>query len=326
MSGTAEKSDGQGHKATGGQRGKNMAASVRTRLTALAHAQGEETEYLLTRYALERLLYRLAQSPYATTFVLKGALLFALWEDHPHRATRDVDLLGFGPPEVDRIEQIFRDLCALPVDDDGVTFLPETVHARRIREQQEYGGIRVILLAALGTVRLRLQADVGFGDVVTPAPQMVSFPTLLDLPAPHLRAYPRETVVAEKYEAMARLGLTNSRMKDFYDLVALSRQFAFEGSALLAAMRATFTRRRTDFATLPPAIFTAEFAGNAGKRAEWQGFLKRSKLDMAGLPLEAIVTELRDFLMPLTDALIGGVDFAQLWTPEEHWHPLTKGL
>ena len=320
MSGTARGDDGQKHKATGGQRGTNMAASVRTRLTALAHTRGEETEYVLTRFALERLLYRLAQSPHASTFILKGALLFALWEDHPHRATRDADLLGFGPPEVDRIAQVFRDLCAVPVDDDGLLFLPETVRARRIREQQEYGGIRVVLLAGLGTARLRAQVDVGFGDVVTPMPQAIDFPTLLDLPAPHLRVYPRETVVAEKYEAMVRLGMTNTRMKDFYDLLALSRQFAFEGPALAAAMRATFTRRGTDFAALPPVALTDEFANNVGKQAAWQSFLKRSKLAGAGLSLQAMIQELRAFLLPVAEALAAGAEFDRKWIPSDQWH------
>jgi Nucleotidyl transferase AbiEii toxin, Type IV TA system len=131
-----------------------MAASVRSRLTTLAHAQGEEAEYVLMRYALERLLYRLGQSPHANMYILKGALLFTLWEGHPHRATRDLDLLGFGVPDVRRMEQVFRDLCMLPVEDDGLTFLAETVHARPIREQQEYGGIRVLLQALLSTARL----------------------------------------------------------------------------------------------------------------------------------------------------------------------------
>lgn len=147
---------------------QNMAASVRSRLTTLAHARGEQTEYLLTRYALERLLYRLGQSAHAGEFILKGALLFTLWEGHPHRATRDLDLLGFGPSEADRIAQVFRDLCAIATEDDGLAFLADTVRVRPIREEREYGGMRVQLLAALGSARLRMQVDVGFGDVVTP--------------------------------------------------------------------------------------------------------------------------------------------------------------
>lgn len=290
-----------------------------------AHTEGEEPEYVLTRYALERLLYRLGTSQYADAFILKGALLFALWEGHPHRVTRDLDLLGFGSNDVERIEQVFRELCVLPVEDDGLSFLPETVHARPIREQQEYGGIRVLLQATLGTARLRVQADVGFGDVVTPAAQEADLPTLLDLPglpAPRLHVYPRETVVAEKFEAMVRLGLTNTRMKDFYDLLILARQFAFDGSTLAAAMRATFTRRGTDLPPLhqPPLALSDEFADDAAKQTEWHGFLRRNKLKSAAITLREVIAELRAFLLSPTAALIAGTGFDQQWEPSGPWY------
>ncbi len=289
-----------------------------------AHTEGEEPEYVLTRYALERFLYRLGKSPYADAFILKGALLFALWEEHPHRATRDLDLLGFGSNDAGRVEEVFRELCMLPVEDDGLSFLPETVHARPIREQQEYGGIRVLLQATLGTARLRVQADVGFGDVVTPAPQAVDLPTLLDLPglsAPHLRVYPRETVVAEKFEAMVRLGLTNTRMKDFYDLLILARRFPFDGSTLATAVQATFARRSTDLPPpyQPPIALSDEFAEDAAKQAEWQGFLRRSKLGSDGLALRAAIEELRAFMLPPTTTLTSGAWFEQQWEPGGPW-------
>jgi hypothetical protein len=298
-----------------------MAASVRSRLTMRAHTEGEEPEYVLTRYALERLLYRLGKSPYAGTFILKGALLFALWEGHPHRTTRDLDLLGFGLSDVGHIEQVFRELCTLPVVDDGLSFLPETVHARPIREQLEYSGICVRLQATLGTARLRVQADVGFGDVITPAAQEVDLPTLLDLPAPHLHVYPRETVVAEKFEAMARLGLTTTRMKDFYDLLLLARQFAIDGWMLAAAIQATFARRNTDLPpTLqPPLALSDEFAGDAAKQAEWRGFLRRSKLESGGITLHEVIEELRAFLLPPAAALAAGPGFDQQWEPTGPW-------
>ena len=299
----------------------NMAASVRSRLTTLAHTQGEEPEYVLTRYALERLLYRLGQSPHAGEFILKGALLFALWEDHSHRATRDLDLLGFGASDADRIEQIFREFCTLPVEDDGLTFLPETVHARPIREQQEYGGIRVLLLATLGAARLRVQADIGFGDVVTPSAQTVDFPTLLDLPPPHLRVYPRETVVAEKFEAMVRLGMTNTRMKDFYDLLVLAQRFAFDGPTLAAAIGTTFARRGAPIPESAPLALTSEFADDDGKQAEWQGFLKRNKLVSNAPILPIAIENLRSFLLPLVEMLAAGIDFNRHWMHGGPWRP-----
>lgn len=300
-----------------------MAASVRSRLTMLAHAEGEEPEYVLTRYALERLLYRLGRSTHAGAFVLKGALLFALWEGHPHRATRDLDLLGFGPSDVGRVEQVFRELCTLPVVDDGLSFLPETVHARQIREQQEYGGIRVLLQATLGTARLRVQADIGFGDVVTPSAQEADLPTLLDLPAPHLRVYPRETVVAEKFEAMVRLGLTNTRMKDFYDLRAMAERFSFEGPTLMAAISATFARRGTPIPASAPLALTSEFAEDAGKQAEWQGFLKRNKMDPAESPLAATIEYLRGFLLPPLHSFAEDIRFTMRWQPGSQWQPVS---
>lgn len=304
-----------------------MAASVRSRLTTLAHTQGEEPEYVLTRYALERLLYRLGQSSHAGAFILKGAFLFALWEGHPHRATRDLDLLGFGPNDVNRIEQVFREICSLPVEDDGLTFLPETVRARPIREQHEYGGIRALLQATLGTARLRVQADVGFGDVVTPSAQIADLPTLLDLPglpSPRLRVYPRETVVAEKFEAMVRLGMTNTRMKDFYDLLMLARTFAFDGSTLAAAIQATFNRRGTDLPSPrePSVALSDEFALDAAKQAEWQGFLRRSKLASVGITLSEVIEGLRVFLLPLAATLAAGTAFDLHWGPGGPWLPI----
>ena len=209
---------------------KDVGASVRARLLQLAKKQGEDFQLVLTRYANERLLYRLAQSSHASSFVLKGAALFMLWTDKPHRATRDVDLLGFGDPSSDRIRAVMTDLIPLEVDDDdGLTFDQRTLEVEPIRVDQEYGGIRAVVIAVLAGARARLQVDVGFGDVVTPGVLEIVFPTLLDLPAPRLRAYTRETVVAEKLEAIVQLGLANSRMKDFYDLIILSRMFEFQG-------------------------------------------------------------------------------------------------
>lgn len=303
-----------------------MAASVRSRLTTLAHAQGEEPEYVLTRYALERLLYRVSQSPHTGSFILKGAFLFALWEGHPHRATRDLDLLGFGPNDVNRIERVFREICTVPVEDDGLTFPPETVHARPIREQQEYGGIRVLLQATLGTARLRVQADVGFGDVVTPSAQEADLPTLLDLPAPHLRVYPRETVVAEKFEAMARLGMTNTRMKDFYDLLILARRFAFDGLTLTSAIRSTFVHRGTALPSSyqPPLALTNEFADDVAKQAEWRGFLTRNKLGTSALTLHTVGEELRFFLLPPLQSLHTNDAFDHRWSPGGPWLAVTS--
>jgi predicted nucleotidyltransferase component of viral defense system len=210
---------------------KDVGASVRARLLQLAQRRGDDFQLLLTRYANERLLYRLTQSQHGSLFLLKGATLFTLWTGHAHRATRDLDLLGFGEPSVERLRTIFTEVVAFDVDDDGVVFDVSSLEVEPIREDQRYGGIRLVLTARITNAQVRLQVDVGFGDAVTPEAQVVEFPPLLDFPAPKLRAYPKETVVAEKLEALVQLGLANTRMKDFYDLVALSNLFEFEGHA-----------------------------------------------------------------------------------------------
>lgn len=217
----------------------------------LARKQHEDFQLVLTRYAIERLLYRLTRTGYAAEFVLKGAMLFRLWADQPHRPTRDLDLLGRGDPSVDRLAAVFRAVCGAAVEDDGLLFDPATVTAGKIKEDQEYEGVRVECVARLGQARIDLQVDVGFGDAVTPGPVTVQYPGLLDLPAPELAAYPRETVVAEKFQAMVMLGIANSRMKDFFDLWVLARSFTFAGPVLAAAIRATFARRKTPGACRP---------------------------------------------------------------------------
>ncbi len=204
---------------------KNMVASVRSRLLQQSKAKGEDFNYVLTKYGLERLLYRLSQSDYANEFVLKGAMLFSHWTELPHRATRDVDLLSFGEPKVERLQQIFNDVCKQEVVDDGIVFQDGPPEVQHIKEEQEYEGVRVNIQALLGKARIHLQVDVGFGDVITPRTEGIEFPTLLELPAPSLRAYPRETVIAEKLEAMVDLGMANTRLKDFFDLIFLCEHF-----------------------------------------------------------------------------------------------------
>ncbi len=224
----------------------NLAASVRQRLQNLSVSRGEDPNLTLTRYALERLLYRIARSEYVEQFILKGAMLFALWMESDHRPTRDLDLLGFGEASNERLTGIFHELCDVDVEPDGLTFDAGSVRVAEIREGQAYQGQRVKLIGLLGTARVPVQIDVGFGDVVTPTAKEIDYPTLLDLPAPRIRAYPPETVVAEKLQAMVALGVQNSRMRDFYDLRIIARQFSFEGATLVAAVTATFYRRLTD--------------------------------------------------------------------------------
>jgi len=244
---------------------KNLAASVHARLTQHRAKTGEEYNVLLVRFTLERLLYRLSRSSHREQFVLKGAMLFALWEPGLHRVTRDLDLLGFGEPTPERLTQIFSELCRVEVEADGVDFDPRSVTCEDIRAQDEYAGIRVKLRATVGKAIVPLQVDVGFGDALSVAPEEITFPVLLDMAAPKLRAYSRETVVAEKLEAIVKLGMLNSRFKDYFDLHYLAHKFSFEGDALAKSITATFERRGTAFPAGLPAGLTPMFSADPAK-------------------------------------------------------------
>lgn len=215
----------------------NVAASVRARLLNVAKAQGVDFNQVLVRFALERILYRLTRSQHADRFLLKGALLFTLWYDMPHRATRDADLLGFGASDLDSVAQTFRDIAAVAAD-DGIAFDPASVAVEEIRKEAGYGGVRVIVAGELAKARCKTQIDVGFGDAVTPAPVDAVYPVLLDhLPAPRIRAYPTYTVIAEKLHAIALLGMANSRLKDYFDLSVLLERETLNPDVLVKAIK-----------------------------------------------------------------------------------------
>jgi predicted nucleotidyltransferase component of viral defense system len=276
---------------------RNVGASVRARL--LARARAEETDYqiLLTRYALERLLYRLSVSAHRDRFILKGALLFVTWVPDPFRPTRDLDLLGYGVNNPEALVNTFKAICTTTVPDDGVTFDVEGLTAAPIREDLEYGGVRVQTHAIIDGARIPIQVDIGFGDIITPGPVEIIYPVLLDSPAPHLRAYPVETVVAEKFNAMVRLGIANSRLKDFYDLWLISRTFELDGQALSTAIQRTFERRETPMPTDVPTGLTRLYAEQWN--AQWKAFLKREHMNAAPADLDQLLDDLRKFLVPL---------------------------
>lgn len=272
----------------------NMAASVRVRLLGIAKAQESDFNQVLVRFALERILYRLSQSEHAGRFLLKGALLFTLWYDMPHRATRDADLLGFGASDLESVAQVFREIAAISVN-DGIVFDPASVAAEEIRKEAGYGGVRVTIAGELAKARCKTQIDVGFGDAVTPGPVDSVYPVLLnDLPAPRLRVYPTYTVVAEKLHAIALLGMTNSRVKDYFDLSVLLERETLDADLLAQAIKATFERRGMAVPTELPVGLTDEFAHDTSRQALWQSFVKKNEL--ASEPLAAIVVRLRTAL------------------------------
>jgi hypothetical protein len=298
---------------------KDTAASVRQRLLNLSRRSGEDFQRLLTRYAMERLLDRLSRSEHAPQFVLKGALLFALWTGEFHRPTRDIDLLGFGDSSAEGLAEVFRSLCAAEAADDGLVFSAATVSVEPIREDQEYGGQRVKLETRLGRARIDLQVDVGFGDAITPQAESVEYPTLLGMESPRLRAYPRETVVAEKLEALVKLGMANSRMKDFFDLAVLGRSFAFSGPVLRDAIVATFRRRGTALPTELPVALSDSFAKDGAKRTQWKAFVNRNGLEGRLGDLGQVVGELAEFLGPPLIVAAKGEGYEWRWDPAGPW-------
>lgn len=280
---------------------RNRAASIRQRLLDLTRRDNGNFQDCLDRYAVERLIYRLSVSEAREHFLLKGALLFTAWFAVAHRPTRDADFLGLGEPDAAGLAETVRDLCHVTMD-DGVIYDADSVRVVEIREQANYAGLRVTLCATLDKAVCAVQLDIGFGDAVTPAPVEIEFPTLLDdLPRPRLRVYPRETVFAEKLEAMQVLGIANSRMKDYFDMLMLAREGAMNPEFLAEAIRATFRRRGTPLPEALPLGLTDAFALNEAKRRQWDAFVRRNRLQAPALGV--VVKELGDFArVPLARA------------------------
>jgi Nucleotidyl transferase AbiEii toxin, Type IV TA system len=299
---------------------KNLPASVRQKLANLARERNVDFGLILVKYGLERILFRLCRSRHSGDFILKGALLFELWTEQRYRPTRDADFLARGDNSPERFAQIFRELCVLEVDEDGLRFDPDTVEAERISEDADYEGIRVTLVAYLERAKIPIQIDVGFGDTVTPAPSETDYPTLLESPGPRLLAYPKETVVAEKFEALVKLGIANTRMKDFYDLEILSRTFAFEGRTLAKAIQNTFRKRGTDLpiAGLPVA-FTYEFYDDVNKKRQWTAFCAKNKSYVENVEFKAVIEAIRDFLALPVRTVQEGNSFSRTWKPGGPW-------
>ncbi len=281
----------------------DVTQSIHRRLLNVRDKTGEHFNHLLIRYGLERLLYRLIASGHDDDFVLKGAMLFALWRDVPGRPTRDIDLLGFGDLDHERLRRVFADTCTVEVVDDGLRFDAESIVTDNIRDHQEYNGIRVRLLGYLGNARIAVQVDIGFGDAVTPEPTLIEYPTILGFPAPQIRAYHPATVVAEKFHAMIELGIMNSRLKDFYDVYIILQHMNIDNTELAEAIKATFRRRRTSLPSQLPVAFTEEFVCDGNKETQWQAFVKRSLLTDCELSFSRIVESIQQKLWPVVLSL-----------------------
>lgn len=297
----------------------NVAESVHRRLLNRSRQTDEDFQFLLQRYAAERFLYRLGQSAHRDRFVLKGAMLFALWGGSVYRPTRDLDFTGYGNSEADDVIATFEDVCAVAVPDDGLVFDATTVTAEPIRDEAEYGGLRVRLRAMLGNARIEMQIDIGFGNAIEPGANDVQYPTLLDAPAPNIRAYPHEAVVAEKLHTLVVLGERTSRIKDFYDLYTLATQFPFDGATLSKAIAATFERRKTKIEPAQPASLAPRFFADEARATQWRAYLDRNDLPGAPRDFAQAGAQIQAFLGPAWAALVAGDTFAGTWQPGGPW-------
>ena len=298
---------------------RNVGASVRARLLERSRDTGEGFQFVLQRYGAERFLHRLGESPYRERFVLKGAMLLALWSEAIYRPTRDLDLTGYGSALPDDIRSAIRDISAVPVADDGIVFNCEALTTESIRGQDEYDGIRTRFDAMLDGARIPMRIDIGFGNAIQPPPIDAHYPALLDVPRPRIRVYPREAVVAEKLHAMVVLDERNSRYKDFYDIHALVRHFAFEGEHLVRAVVATFERRRTTISRNLPVALTPRFYADAGRAERWRNYVNRNDLPGAPLDFGAVGERLMAFLGEPWIAIARRSVFTRSWPKGGPW-------
>jgi predicted nucleotidyltransferase component of viral defense system len=301
------------------KKGKNTAESVRARLLALAQNKGEDYQRVLSRYAIERFLFRLGRSPYRDRFALKGATLFTLWTGQTHRPTKDLDLLGRGSSAIGDVEETIRTICEIQ-EDDGIALDRKSVEGTKIKQDDEYDGVRIKLQAELAGARIPMQIDIGFGDAIYPEPELASFPVLLPMEAPVIRAYPREASIAEKFHAMVVLDIRNSRMKDFYDIWFMAKTWTFDMASLTKAIRASFERRGTPVPTAAPFALTGEFLNDPQKKQQWAAFASRLNPEDEAPPLEEVGAILRTFLLPCISGNAQTQVGIRSWTPDRHWN------
>ena len=297
---------------------KNIAASVRQRLLNKARETNRSFSELVQYFAMERFLYRLSKSTHADKFILKGALMLAVWEAPLARPTMDIDLLGKIDNRMEVIVDMIRNVCRQEVESDGILFDEDSVSGVRITEDADYEGVRIKLRCRLDTVRISMQIDIGFGDVVVPKAKTIIYPTILDLPKPHLIGYSRESTVAEKFEAMVKLGILNSRMKDFFDIWFLSRQSNFMGKTLEKAIKTTFSIRSTGIPPVPTA-FTHDFSMDPIKDAQWKAFIRKNRLINIPKDFHKIVADVTMFLRPVVESITSKRPFQSSWKAPGPW-------
>ncbi len=297
---------------------KNIAASTHQRLLNIAKDSSRPFNELLQHFAIERFMYRLSKSSDANRFILKGALMFSAWSGPGSRPTMYIDFLGKIENNLEVIIASLKSACDVEVVADGMYFEADTVTATRITEDAEYEGVRARIQGNLGNARISLQVDIGFGDSIVPGARKITYPILLDFPSPELNGYTMESSIAEKFQAMVKRGVLNSRMKDFYDIWILSRRFNFNGETLARAVQATFRNRKTPIVS-DPVVFDQTFAYDGDKSIQWKGFIKKAKLTSAPEDFETVVTAIKLFLEPLTISLAKDRPFRDAWNAPGPW-------
>jgi len=297
----------------------NIRASIRARLENKAREIDRPFAEVLQHYGMERFLYRFGRSKYTDKFVLKGALLFTVWQIPQRRTTLDIDFLARYDNQVTSIETVMKDVCGVAVEPDGLIFDAKTVQGRKIKEDADYEGVRIKFIGLLERSRISMQIDVGFGDVIHPGIKVIDYPVILDLPKPHLNGYPAESVVSEKFEAMVKLGAVNSRMKDFYDVWLIIHQFNFDGLSLAGALKKTFDHRKTDIPGGKPLLVQEIYNEESDRQALWKIFLTKGNIKHVPEKLSTIVKEIEGFLFEPISALHKGIKFNKEWKPSGPW-------
>jgi len=299
---------------------KNLPASVHARIKNLAKQSGRTFQEIFYYYAMERFLYRLSNSRYSNSFILKGGLMFKGWGIPLRRPTRDIDVQGYQENSINNLVTIVQNICVQDVEPDGMWFDPDSVRGENIVNEAEYQGIRIYFIGYLGKAPVHLHLDVSFANVITPAEIEVEYPPLLNMPSFEIRGYPYETAISEKFESMVKLDSINDRMKDFFDIWLLSQHVEIQGTTLVKAIQATFNNRKTPLPINMPTALTSEFA--LLRQADWERFLNRSDLNVLEYPsLDEIISVLREFLWPVVLAAVNNTPFDNTWNVGGSWIP-----
>jgi hypothetical protein len=298
---------------------KNISTSIRQRLLNLSQLSKRPFQEILQYYAMERFIHRFSLSPYKDKLILKGGLMFYVWHLASSRATRDIDFLGITPNNPNNIHKIITQICDINYSNDGMIFIKDNIQCIGIQEQNEYTGIRATLFATLEQAKIKLQIDIGFGDIIHPNPIDFHYPTLLDMQTPQIKGYTPETLIAEKLHTMLRHGSRNSRMKDIYDIWLLSRQFQFNGQTLKNAIIKTLSNRGLTLDNHEPLIFTDDYKDDKNRNQQWNAFIRKSTLSITPANFSEAMDQIKLFTQPMLESYSSKAAFNKKWLAPGPW-------